>query len=231
MAARAQLDGLFEVEYSQILREDGGRWKVMETLYLQLKESATSAAAEALGRIIKANKDLIRGTSDGLDNLSPQGTQPASARDRRAGTGGTTAMALPALQSAYGEHMYTGIDLHVPDILYDPAEQGLVADLEIYDLVIATNVLHATIPIQDTLRNVCKRVLPRGPLFMQEVSPVSKWPGMVMGVLPEWLHGPNDDRPEALYMDEQWWDRGSKSAEFSGLRLSSLTDDCASTLS
>ncbi|KAK2029526.1 hypothetical protein LX32DRAFT_693124 [Colletotrichum zoysiae] len=91
---------------SQILREDGGRWKVMKTVYSQLKNYATNAVTETLGRIIEANEALIRGTSDAFLDPNPTRNQPASARDRPAGTGGTTAMVLPALQSAHGEHMY-----------------------------------------------------------------------------------------------------------------------------
>lgn len=77
-------------------------------------------------------------------------------------------------------------------MLENPTEQGFQADLESYDLIIATNVLHATLRIQDMLRNVRKLAHPRGRLFLQELSPVSKWPNMMMGVLPGWWFGAED---------------------------------------
>lgn len=243
-AAGTQLDDLFGAEKNHILREDGDRRKeVMDMLYSQLMDCATRAAAEALGRIVEASEALMRGTTDGLDILMDgkllhdvydgmQLTDMTAFLDLvahkkpnlrvleiGAGTGGTTAKILPALQSAYGErmhlsytytdispgffppaqerfHEFPGIEYRVLDISQDPTEQGFEADLENYDLVIATNVLHATPRIQDTLRNVRKLVHPRGRLFLQELSPVSKWPNIIMGVLPGWWLGADDDRPE-----------------------------------
>ncbi|KAI0477937.1 hypothetical protein GGR56DRAFT_432914 [Xylariaceae sp. FL0804] len=264
-AADSQLDRLFGAEENQVLRENGGRRKeVMDTLYSQLMGCQTRAAAEALGRVVDASEGLMRGTIDGLDVLMEgkllhdvydgmQLTEMTGFLDLvshkkpnlrvleiGAGTGGTTAKVLPALQSAYGERMYLsytytdispgffppaqerfqghpGIEYRVLDISQDPTEQGFVdADLESYDLVIATNVLHATPRIQDTLRNVRKLVHPRGRLFLQELSPVSKWPNMIMGVLPGWWLGADDDRPEEPYMDEQRWDRELTDAGFCG---------------
>ncbi|KAM6523146.1 hypothetical protein FSOLCH5_003765 [Fusarium solani] len=156
-----------------------------------------------------------------------------------AGTGGTTAKVLPLLQSAYGERMYLsytytdispgffppaqerfrefpGLEYRVLDISQDPAGQGFENDLESYDLIIATNVLHATERILDTLKNVRKLCHPRGRLFLQELSPVSKWPNMIMGVLPGWWLGAEDGRPDEPYMDEQRWDKELTSAGFCG---------------
>ncbi|KAK7736708.1 Type I Iterative PKS [Cytospora paraplurivora] len=263
-AAGTQLDSLFGVEENKALREDGDRRdEVMDTLYSQLMDCETRAAAEALGRVVEASEGLMRGTTDGLDVLMDgkllhdvydgmQLTDMTAFLDLvahkkpnlrvleiGAGTGGTTAKVLPALQSAYGERMYLsytytdispgffppaqerfhefpGIEYRVLDISQDPAEQGFEADLESYDLVIATNVLHATPRIQDTLRNVRKLVHPRGRLFLQELSPVSKWPNMIMGVLPGWWLGADDGRPEEPYMDAQRWDRELTSAGFCG---------------
>lgn len=55
------------------------------------------------------------------------------------------------------------------DITKDPIEQGFEA--KSYDLIIASNVLHATPIIHDTLVNVRKLLAPRGYLFLQELCP------------------------------------------------------------
>ncbi|KAM7185490.1 hypothetical protein V8F33_012377, partial [Rhypophila sp. PSN 637] len=157
-----------------------------------------------------------------------------------AGTGGTTARVLPALLGASGERMYNsytytdvsagffgpaqerfkefgGMVYRVLDISSDPASQGFgEADLGSYDLVIATNVLHATPCIAETLRNVRKLVHPRGRLLLQELCPISKGPNMIFGVLPGWWAGVEDGRQDEPYLDEKGWDRELRRAGFKG---------------
>ncbi|VBB84212.1 Putative polyketide synthase [Podospora comata] len=154
-----------------------------------------------------------------------------------AGTGGTTATVLPALKSAYGERMYLsytytdvspgffpaakerfkeyeGLQYAVLDISKDPLEQGF--DPESFDLIIACNVLHATPNIHETLSNVRKLVHPRGRLFLQELSPETKWINFVMGVLPGWWLGGADLRFPEPYMDSARWDTELRAAGFAG---------------
>ncbi|KAK4206787.1 hypothetical protein QBC37DRAFT_457526 [Rhypophila decipiens] len=158
-----------------------------------------------------------------------------------AGTGGTTARVLPALLGSEGERMYSlytytdvstgffdpaqdrfrdfgGMEYRVLDISQDPASQGFggEADLGSYDLVIATNVLHATPCITETLRNVRKLVHPRGRLLLQELCPISKGPNMIFGVLPGWWAGVEDGRRDEPYLDEKGWDRELRRAGFKG---------------
>ncbi|KAM7213624.1 hypothetical protein V8F06_011010 [Rhypophila decipiens] len=153
-----------------------------------------------------------------------------------AGTGGTTARVLPALLGGTGERMYSlytytdvsagffgpaqdrfqefgGMEYRMLDISQDPASQGFAeeADLGSYDLVIATNVLHATPRIAETLRNVRKLVHPHGSLLLQELCPISKGPNMIFGVLPGWWAGVEDGRQDEPYLDEQG--AGFKGAE------------------
>ncbi|KAI1264730.1 acyl transferase domain-containing protein [Xylariaceae sp. FL1019] len=258
------VDGLFGAEDSLNLRKNSDhRKQVMDKLYEQLLPCQTRAAAVSIQRIVENSKGLMRGTVDGLDILMEDkllhdvydgmqlthmdaflqllGHKKPNLRvlEIGAGTGGTTAKVLPALQSAYGERLYLsytytdispgffppaqerfaeypGIEYRVLDISQDPVEQGFGDDLESYDLIISTNCLHATPRIQDTLRNVRKLTHPRGRLFLQELSPVSKWPNMIMGVLPGWWLGAEDDRPDEPYMDEQRWDKELTKAGFCG---------------
>lgn len=145
-----------------------------------------------------------------------------------AGTGGTTNTILPVLKSASGERLYASytytdissgffpaakerfkeyanIDFAVLDISRDPAEQGFAEALGSYDLVIACNVLHATPSLRETLANVRKLVHPRGRVFLQELSPATKWINFVMGVLPGWWLGAEDSRVSEPYMDGDRW--------------------------
>jgi len=122
-----------------------------------------------------------------------------------AGTGGTTATVLPKLQRFNGriaEYCYTDLSeaflLHARthyapghpylstalfDVEKSPAEQGINGG---YDLVIATNVLHATKNIRSTLRNVKATLARHGVLVLNEMSvnPVSGH--LTFGLLKGW---------------------------------------------
>lgn len=153
-----------------------------------------------------------------------------------AGTGGTTNTILPVLKSATGERMYASytytdissgffpaakerfkeyanVDFAILDVSKDPAEQGFA--LESYDLVIACNVLHATPSLKKTLANVRKLVHPRGRVFLQELSPATKWINFVMGVLPGWWLGAEDSRVSEPYVDSKRWKEELATAGFS----------------
>ncbi|RFU77059.1 polyketide synthase [Trichoderma arundinaceum] len=158
-----------------------------------------------------------------------------------AGTGGTTATVLPALRSAYGERMYfsytytdissgffpaardrfkdfPAIEFAVLDISSDPVEQGF--EPESFDLVIACNVLHATPNIQRTLSHVRKLISPGGRLFLQELSPATKWINFIMGVLPGWWLGKEDSRHPEPYMENQRWHEELNKAGFDNISIS-----------
>ncbi|KAL6362754.1 hypothetical protein LRP88_04058 [Fusarium phalaenopsidis] len=154
-----------------------------------------------------------------------------------AGTGATTALILDGLVSELGEQMfysYTYTDISagffvqakerfknvhsiqyaVLDISQDPAEQGF--ELGSYDLVIATNVLHATPSLQETLVNVRKLLQPKGKLMLQELCSSTKWFNFIVGVLPGWWLGEPDGRPEEPYASPERWARELSQAGFDG---------------
>jgi polyketide synthase PksM len=122
-----------------------------------------------------------------------------------AGTGGTSAIVLKALQE-YGdmvEYMYTdisaaftqygrreyGADCHFVqfktlNIEEDIAEQGFVPGE--YDLVIAANVLHATRDIQETLENVKALLKTNGWLVLNEAVEVVDMTTLTFGLMDGW---------------------------------------------
>ncbi|KAL8695116.1 MAG: hypothetical protein Q9224_003449 [Gallowayella concinna] len=152
-----------------------------------------------------------------------------------AGTGGTTNTILPHLKSAYGERMYgsytytdisagffvqakerfksfQGIEFRILDISQDPVGQGFEAGS--FDLIVASNVLHATTSLKETLSNVHKLLHPRGRLFLQELEPTTRWINYVMGVLSGWWLGEGDERPTEPYVDAGRWIKELKGAGF-----------------
>ena len=155
-----------------------------------------------------------------------------------AGTGGTTSTILPLLKSSYGERLYgsykytdisagffvaakerfkdvQGMDYGILDISQDPIQQGYEAGS--FDLIVACNVLHATPKLNETLSNVRKLLHPRGRLLLQELDPTTRWINYVMGVLPGWWLGAEDNRATEPYVAPQRWEQELKSSGFEGI--------------
>jgi polyketide synthase PksM len=124
-----------------------------------------------------------------------------------AGTGGTTAKLLPLLQRLpIDAYCYTDVSrvflMHAEeryqtqfpalttaifDVSKPIASQSIAANH--YDLVIATNVLHATSNIRETLRNVKATLKNQGVLLINEISTWSLFTHLTFGLLEGWwLH-------------------------------------------
>jgi acyl transferase domain-containing protein len=73
------------------------------------------------------------------------------------------------------------------DIEQDPLEQGF--DLESYDLIIASNVLHATTNLDIVLKNARRLLKPDGRLAMIEVTKLQPYLQIIFGLLPGWWKG------------------------------------------
>ncbi|KAJ4302895.1 Mycolipanoate synthase [Kalmusia sp. IMI 367209] len=153
-----------------------------------------------------------------------------------AGTGGLTAKFLEQLKSEFGERLYLkytftdissgffvqakerfknyeGIEYQALDISKDPVEQGFNAGE--YDLIVASNVLHATPVLQDTLTNVRALLRPDGQLFMQELCPITQTMQYVIGPFEGWWLS-QDDRTDSPFLEPGEWDKRLRNAGFSG---------------
>jgi SAM-dependent methyltransferase len=156
-----------------------------------------------------------------------------------AGTGGTTQVALSALTSVNQEPMYSrytftdissgffaaaserfakypGIEFKTLDASRDPAEQGF--EMGTYDLIVASNVIHATNELKTTLRNVRRLLHPRGRFFLQELTPApAKMINIIMGPLPGWWLGEADGRANEPIVSTDRWNQELLAAGFSGI--------------
>ncbi|KAJ5918606.1 Fum1p [Penicillium verhagenii] len=106
------------------------------------------------------------------------------------------------------------IEFKVLDISRDVKEQGF--ETHSFDLVIASNVLHATPSLNATLRNVHSLLAPNGKLLLQEMSPVIQITSYIMGTLPGWWIGKDDQRADKPYVSPERWDRELQAAGFTG---------------
>nr|WP_013933285.1 SDR family NAD(P)-dependent oxidoreductase [Pseudoalteromonas sp. SANK 73390]CBK62733.1 tmpD [Pseudoalteromonas sp. SANK 73390] len=146
-----------------------------------------------------------------------------------AGTGGTSALVfekLKPLQAQVEEYCYTDISRaflvhahthyqdHNPFLktaifnVEQPISEQTVS-LACYDIVIATNVLHATRNIRNTLRNAKGLLKPGGMLILNELSEDSIFCHMTFGLLEGWwLHEDSEIRiPECPGLTSFGWKR------------------------
>ena len=154
-----------------------------------------------------------------------------------AGTGGTTQSVLKDLVDAGGYPMYklyTFTDVsdgffprakqrfsHAPNMEYkvfdiskDPVKQGF--EPQTYDLILATNVVHATPSLHETLLNLRPLLKENGSLILTEITTTLSVLSFVFGTLPGWWLGEGDDRLAQPYVSVERWDRELQASGFTG---------------
>lgn len=107
---------------------------------------------------------------------------------------------------------FPNTDYATLDISKDLAEQGF-EDSE-YDLIIATNVLHATKDVRKSLSNIRTLLSPDGRLLFREVCPSNPWINYIFGVQPSWWRGHEDGRMEGPALSTQKWQMELSAAGF-----------------
>ena len=153
-----------------------------------------------------------------------------------AGTGSATASVLPELPNGLYDYAYTdisagffseaesrfggkeaSIDYRVLDIEVDPEEQGF--ESHGYDLLIASNVLHATRHLGETL-NHCRTLLaPSGQLVAIENLRSQRWLDLTFGQLDGWWRFSDDYRPHHALAGPAVWRRALGDAGFGDIAI------------
>ncbi len=107
------------------------------------------------------------------------------------------------------------MSFRVFDVEEDPVKQGFEA--EKYDLIIASNVIHATKNLDVTLANTRKLLRPGGKLVLFEMTnPYVLRPGFSFGVLPGWWLGQEEVRTWGPLMSQKHWDLALRRTNFIG---------------
>lgn len=194
------------------------------------------------------------GFADGNLDLGPLVKQLAHRYPRMkilevgAGTGGTTRAVLSAVGEHFTSYMFTDISagffepakakfsqcagklsFKMLNIEKDPVDQGF--DEGGYDMVIASNALHATRSLKETVSN-CRRLLrPGGYLVLLEITTDHLPIQMIMGTLPGWFLGVDEGRVWAPTLSIPAWDTLLKETGFSGVDTSSTPSFCSVIIS
>jgi acyl transferase domain-containing protein/NADPH:quinone reductase-like Zn-dependent oxidoreductase/NAD(P)-dependent dehydrogenase (short-subunit alcohol dehydrogenase family)/acyl carrier protein len=139
------------------------------------------------------------------------------------GTAATTSYLIPALGSSISEYVWTDIGagfasaarrefagqaamrFQTLDLERDPAEQGLAGEL--FDIVVASNVIHATADIRQTLRYLRSLMHPGGVLLMMEtVGKRQPWVDLTVGFTDGWWRFTDRElRPDYALLSRTAW--------------------------
>ena len=160
-------------------------------------------------RVARMFGTLIRETLE-----TAVGTLPPNRRLRvlevGAGTGGTSAAVLDMFAKHHCEYVYTDqgqafllkaaarfaqypfVRYQPLDIEREPVEQGF--DAHRYDVIIASNVLHATRDLTQTIAHVKQLLAPSGLLLLSEATRPQRWYDLTFGLTPGWWRFDDTDR-------------------------------------
>ncbi|MCY3540624.1 MAG: SDR family NAD(P)-dependent oxidoreductase [Gammaproteobacteria bacterium] len=156
-----------------------------------------------------------------------------------AGTGSATASVLPELPDGRFEYVYTDIsagffaeaesrfgdaggciEYRPLDIEKDPVEQGF--DAHGYDLIIASNVLHATRSLNETLGHCLKLLAPSGQMVALENLRGQGWMDLTFGQLDGWWRFADDYRPHHALAGPEVWERALLDSGFGAVEVLGL---------
>ena len=158
-----------------------------------------------------------------------------------AGTGSATASVLPELPEGRFQYIYTdisagffaeaearfgdgggSIEYRPLDIERDPIAQGF--DPHGYDLMIASNVLHATRYLGETLAHCAALLAPSGHLVALENLRGLGWMDLTFGQLDGWWRFADDIRPHHALAGPGVWRKALIDAGFAGAEVLGVDD-------
>ena len=156
-----------------------------------------------------------------------------------AGTGSATASVIPELPPGRFDYTYTdisagffaeaeqrfgndGIEYWPLDIEKDPVAQGF--DAHGYDLIIASNVLHATQYLGETLGHCRDLLAPSGQLVALENLRGLGWMDLTFGQLDGWWRFADDYRPHHALATPSIWRRALADAGYEDAAVLGVDD-------
>lgn len=110
------------------------------------------------------------------------------------------------------EHM---LKFKTLDLEQDPVIQGF--DEHGYDLVLASNVVHATKFLGQTLGNIHRILKPGGQVGIMEAIKIGPYSNMTFGLLPGWWAGAEDGRTRGPLLSIPQWHERLVKASFTGV--------------
>jgi SAM-dependent methyltransferase len=111
------------------------------------------------------------------------------------------------------------MDFKTLDISKNPLEQSGFADLEgKFDLIVASNVIHATPSLDVSLANARRLLKPGGRLILIEVTRLTTTINTIFGTLPGWWMS-EDGRVDSPLLPVSGWDECLRRQGFGGVEI------------
>ncbi len=139
-----------------------------------------------------------------------------------AGTGGMTSHVLPRLPADRTDYVFSDLSsgffskaeqkffdfpfmrCQLLDIEKPPQEQGFTPGS--FDVILASDAIHATSDLRKTLANVRSLLAPGGLLVLLEIDRPSRWPDLVFGLTDGWWRFTDTDlRPSHPLLEAPAW--------------------------
>jgi acyl transferase domain-containing protein/acyl carrier protein len=184
---------------------------------------------------------LYRDTNRGPNELARQAFEQLVAAwpDREkirvleigAGTGGTTQAVLPTLPADRTDYVFTDVSpafldkasekfsdfpflrTELFDAEKDPEAQGFASGD--FDIVLASNVLHATADMRETLGNARRLLAPNGVVVLIEGVQPTRWVDMIFGLTEGWWRFSDTElRPAHPLMPVETWAQALAETDF-----------------
>ncbi len=187
------------------------------------------------GFAFKKYNDLAARVVSELVNNVPE-DQTLRILEIGAGTGGMTQAVLPLLPAGRTEYYYTDVShmfmlkaqqrfarypfvqYKLLDIEKDPAEQGF--DINSFDLVIASDVIHATRDLKTSFGHVKRLLASEGIMMMLEVTNSPVYLDFIFGMTEGWwLFEDMDIRPDHATMGPDRWKKVLEQEHFSDVAV------------
>ncbi len=161
-----------------------------------------------------------------------------------AGTGGTTVAVAPRLDPERTDYWFTDVsDLFLAraserfgtasqfryatlDLDRDPFDQGFTVDS--FDIVLATNAVHATKDLRASLRRIHDLLAPGGVLVLVESTEHLDWFDMSTGLIEGWQHFEDDLRGDNPLLEPAQWRGALGAAGFAAVVVAPEDDSPAS---
>lgn len=118
---------------------------------------------------------------------------------------------------------YPFVDYRTFDVEKDPVAQGF--SIQSFDLIIASNVVHATQAVQETLSHMQQLLKPDGALLLLECTTKHAWLDLVFGLTDGWWRFHDHDvRPTHPLLTERHWQTLLEQQGFDSVEMDSVGD-------
>jgi len=147
-----------------------------------------------------------------------------------AGIGGTASTLVPCLDGGRGTYWFTDVSeaflghareklaahpfvrYAVLDLERDPDSQGFAASR--FDVIVATNVVHATRDVLATLERLHSLLVPGGLLMLVEATTHLAWFDVTTGLIEGWQRFEDSSRADSPLLPPDAWERALRAAGF-----------------